>query len=310
MKKDTYQTVTDRIVAMLEAGTKPWRQPWAAGASGQPIAQRPLRANGQPYKGINVVLLWSAMQANSYTSPFWFTYKQAQELGGQVRKGERSEMVVYFQMLEKERINANGEAEADRIPMLREYRVFNACQIDGLPARFFPIKRVTAPTVVGAPNVPDVFAEAFFAATGSAVSHGGHQAYYQPSTDSIRMPELAAFESSAAYYATLAHEHVHWTKAPARLDRDGFGRKRWGDEGYAMEELVAELGACFVCAELEMAADLDQSAAYVASWISVLKSDKRAIFTAASYAQKAADYLAAFSAPVEADVEPEAAMAA
>jgi antirestriction protein ArdC len=304
MKRDTYQTVTDRIVAALEAGTKPWRQPWAAGANGAPIAQRPLRANGQSYKGVNVLLLWSATQAGGYHSPYWFTYKQAQELGGQVRKGEHSEMVVYFQMLDRERVTAGGTEEV-RIPLLREYRVFNADQIDGLPARFFPAKPVTTPTVVNAENVPDASGEAFFAATGSHVQHGGHRAFYQPSTDRIQMPALNTFESSSAYYATLAHEHVHWTMAPARLDREDFGRKRWGDSGYAMEELVAELGACFVCAELEMACDLDQSASYLAEWIKVMKADKRAIFTAASYAQKAADFLSAFSAPAEAEEEQE-----
>ena len=133
MKRDTYQTVTDKIIAALEAGVKPWQKPWAA-----PVSVRPLRANGQPYKGINVLLLWSAAQTKGYAASTWMTYKQAAELGGQVRKGERSEMVVFFKMLTKEEPNAaTNSIDEKRIPMLREYSVFNVEQIDNLPARFY-----------------------------------------------------------------------------------------------------------------------------------------------------------------------------
>ena len=289
MKRDTYQTVTDKIILALENGVKPWQKPWAA-----PVSVRPMRANGQPYKGINVLLLWSAAQTKGYAASTWMTYKQAVELGGQVRKGERSEMVVFFKMLVKEAPNATTNIpDEKRIPMLREYSVFNVEQIDGLPERFYA--KATPALPRNNERIPE--ADAFFAATQSTVNHGGTRAFYQPATDRIQMPELAAFDDSQHYYATLAHEHIHWTKAEKRLDREDFGRKRWGDEGYAMEELVAELGACFVAADLGIANDLDHSAAYLDSWLKVMKADKKAIFTASSHAQKAADFLAAFSAP-------------
>ena len=295
MKRDTYQTVTDKIIAALEAGVKPWQKPWNA-----PVSVRPMRANGQPYKGINVLLLWSAAQTKGYAASTWMTYKQAVELGGQVRKGERSEMVVFFKMLVKENPNAaTNSIDEKRIPMLREYSVFNVEQIDGLPERFYA--KATPALPKNNERIPE--ADAFFAATGSTLSHGGTRAFYSPAHDMIQLPTLESFDDSQHYYATSAHEHIHWTKAKSRLDREDFGRKRWGDEGYAMEELVAELGACFVCADLGIANDLDHSASYLDNWMKVMKADKKAIFTASSYAQKAADFLAAFSTPVT--VEPE-----
>ena len=169
---------------------------------------------------------------------------------------------------------------------MKGYTVFNVEQIDGLPAHYYAKPAPRSETVQRIERV-----EGFFAATGAPVVHGGSRACYVPSTDNIHMPCIDFFRDAESYYATLAHETTHWTKHPSRLDRD-FGRKRWGDEGYAMEELVAELGSAFLAADLELTPEVrDDHAAYIASWIKVLKDDKRAIFTAASHAQRAADFL-------------------
>ncbi len=172
------------------------------------------------------------------------------------------------------------------IPFLKSYVVFNAEQIEGLPARYLG---TVAPMVSALERI--AHAEAFFAATGSDVRHGGGQAYYGSAVDYVQMPPFEAFRDAESYYATLAHEHIHWTRHPSRLDRD-FGRTRFGDEGYAREELVAELGSAFLCADLALAAEpRPDHAAYIASWLKVLKDDKRFIVSAAAHAQRAADFL-------------------
>jgi antirestriction protein ArdC len=169
---------------------------------------------------------------------------------------------------------------------MKGYTVFNVEQIDGLPAHYYA---KPAPRTCAIQRIER--AESFFAATGADIRHGGDRAYYASASDHIQMPPFEAFRDAESFYATLGHEGIHWTKHPKRLDRE-FGRKRWGDEGYAMEELVAELGAAFVCADLELTPKLrDEHASYLDHWLKVLKGDKRAIFTAASHAQRAADFL-------------------
>lgn len=288
MNSDIYQRVTDQIVAELEKGVRPWLKPWNAGHAAGRIT-RPLRANGIPYRGINVLILWGAATAQGFTAPLWLTYKQAQELGAQVRKGEKGSLVVYANKITRtEQDEQTGEDLERQIPFLKGYTVFNAEQVDGLPAHFYAVQ---APTLDPVARIER--AEAFFAATGATIREGGNQAYYTAAGDHVQMPPFVAFNEPEAYYATLAHELTHWTKHPKRLDRD-FGRKRWGDEGYAMEELVAELGAAFVCADLQLTPQPRQEhASYIASWLKALKDDRRAIFAAAAHAQRAADYLAA-----------------
>ena len=283
---DVYQRVTDRIVEQLESGARPWIKPWSAEHVAGRIA-RPLRHDGKtPYRGINVLMLWMAAAEKGYTAPIWMTYRQAQSLGGQVRKAEKSELVVYANTFTKESIDSAGEQTGEEIRFMKGYAAFNVEQIDGLPERYYAL--------AGEPPEPtlrDESAESFFRATGAQICHGGNRAYYAAGRDAVQMPPFEAFESPEAYYATLAHECTHWTKHASRLDRD-FGRKRWGDEGYAMEELVAEMGAAFLCAELEFTPEVrDDHAAYLNSWLQVLKQDKRAIFSAAAHAQRAADYL-------------------
>jgi antirestriction protein ArdC len=286
MKADIYQRITDQIVTELEKGVKPWLQPWNAEHAGGRI-MLPLRGTGVPYRGINVLMLWSAAMEKGYTAPVWMTFKQALELNANVRKGERGSQVVYAnKMLRTETDAATGEDSERAIPFMKGYTVFNVEQIDGLPEQYYP---KPVPRLESVPR--NDRAEAFFAAIGANVVHGGNRACYIPSTDNIHMPCIDFFRDAESYYATRAHETTHWTRHKSRLDRE-FGRKRFGDEGYAMEELVAELGSAFLSADLDLTPEVrEDHASYIASWIKVLKDDKRAIFTAASHAQRAADFL-------------------
>ena len=285
MKQDVYERVTAHIVTALESGVRPWFQPWNAEHAAGRIT-RPLRANGQPYRGINVLMLWGAACERGYNAPIWMTYKQAQELGGNVRKGEKGNLVVYANTITKTETDENGQESERDIPFMKGYTVFNVEQVDGLPAHFYALAERPADTVQRIAH-----AEEFFAATRADIRHGGNRAYFSPAHDFVQMPPFEAFADAEAYYATLAHELTHWTKGKNRLERD-FGRKRWGDEGYAMEELVAELGAAFLCADLGLSPEpRDEHAAYIGNWLKVLKEDKRAIFSAAAHAQRAADYL-------------------
>ncbi len=285
-KPDVYTRITNRIVAGLEQGVRPWFKPWNAEHAAGRIT-KPLRHNGQPYNGINVVMLWTEAVTKGYAAPIWMTYRQAQELGAHVRKGERGSLVVYANTVTRtETDETTGEEIEKAIPFMKGYSVFNVEQIEGLLSPYYalaepvldPVKRIDC-------------AEAFFAATGADTRHGGDRAYYAVTHDYVQMPPFETFRDAESYYATLAHECSHWTRHPKRLDRD-FGRKRWGDEGYAMEELVAELGSAFLSADLGLAIEpRADHAAYIGSWLKVLDNDKRAIFTAAAHAQRAADFL-------------------
>jgi antirestriction protein ArdC len=288
MKTDVYVKVTNRIIADLEQGELTWLKPWSSGNMEGRII-RPLRHNGLPYSGINVLMLWSAAVECGYTSPFWMTFKQAQELGAHVRKGEQGSLVVYANTITKTEEGENGQDEERKIPFMKGYTVFNVEQIEGLPEHY----AVRPEPIIDAAQRID-HADSFFAATGADIRHGGNSAHYSGGTDHVQMPAFEAFRSPEVYYATLAHELTHWTKHPKRLDRD-FGRKKWGDEGYAKEELVAELGAAFLCADLALTPEPGMDhAAYIQSWLKVLKEDKRAIFSAAAHAQRAADFLHGF----------------
>jgi antirestriction protein ArdC len=284
--RDCYSRITNKIIADLEQGVRPWMRPWNAEHAAGRIT-RPLRHNGIPYKGINVVMLWSASVTKGYACPIWLTFKQAIELGGNVRKGETGELVVYADRITRTETDAKGEEVEKAIPFLKGYTVFNAEQCDGLPAHYTakaeppaltPLQRIEA-------------ADRFFAATGADIRHGGTRACYAPQPDYVQMPPFETFKDAESYAATMAHELTHWTKHDSRLARD-FGRQRHGDEGYAREELVAELGAAFLCADLGITPEVrEDHAAYIASWLKVLKDDKRFIFTAAGHAQRAADFL-------------------
>jgi antirestriction protein ArdC len=240
------------------------------------------------------LMLWSAAMEKGYAAPVWLTFKQATELKASVRKGERGSLVVYgAKIIRTETDTATGEDAERAIPFMKGYTVFNAEQIDGLPEHFY----AKPPAHVDAVQRIDR-AEGFFAGTGASIRHGGTMAYYNVSQDFVQMPPFECFRDAEAYYATLAHETTHWTHHTSRLNRE-FGRKRFGDEGYAMEELVAELGSAFLSADLDLTPNVrDDHASYIASWIKVLKDDKRAILTAASHAQRAADFLHGLQQPL------------
>jgi antirestriction protein ArdC len=284
-RPDLYTRVTTSIVADLECGVRPWTKPWSADHLAGRIS-RPLRHNGEPYNGINVILLWSEAVARGFTAPTWMTFRQALALGGHVRKGEHGATVVYANRITRTETDDQGQDVDREIPFLKAYTVFNVDQVEGLP---IPLSQPPQPPLDAGQRIDH--AERFFAATGAEVRHGGGQAYYALGPDHVQMPPFECFQDPQAYYATLAHETTHWTRHPTRLDRD-FGRTRWGDEGYAREELVAELGAAFLCADLglELTPRPDH-ASYIASWLQVLQNDRRFIFTAAAHAQRAADFL-------------------
>jgi antirestriction protein ArdC len=293
-KQDPHSRITDRILAELEQGTRPWLKPWSGGDMATTGRARPLRATGQPYRGINVLLLWIEAQASGFASPSWMTYRQAQALGAQVRKGESGASIVYYGDSNKTvRDEASGEDKAQSFRFLKTYTVFNVAQIDGLPDRFHIVPEP-------APEAERIeAAEAFFARLPATVNHGGDKAFYMPSADRIQLPAFAAFHDAQSYYATRGHETVHWTSHKSRLDRS-FGREKWGDAGYAREELCAELGAAFLAADLGIALEpRPDHASYIASWIKVLQNDTRAIVQAAAHAERAVAYLHQLANPEE-----------
>jgi antirestriction protein ArdC len=286
-RADIYARITDRIVADLERGVRPWIRPWnAANAAGR--ITRPLRYNGMPYQGINVVLLWSEAVSRGFASPTWMTFKQSLELGGHIRKGESGTMVVYANKITKTEIDDNGDDVERTVPFLRAYTVFCVDQIDGLPDQYYKS---------GAPSTPPAqhiaHADAFFANTGATIRHGGDKAYFAPSLDLIQMPPFESFRDAESYTATLAHECVHWTAPSHRVNRD-LSRYAKDRSERACEELVAELGACFLSADLGIVPELEpraDHASYLASWLEVLSNNKRFIFSAAAHAQRAVTYL-------------------
>lgn len=281
--QDLYAQVTQKIIAALEAGTRPWTRPWKT--TDGPTFAKPMRSTGEPYRGINVLLLWGTALERGYISSRWFTFNQARAAGAHVRKGEQGAMVVYAGRFEPKDDAEDAAEDASRrqgAMYLRAYTVFNAEQLDGLAVD------VDA-SASGSPQALSDEIQGYFERVGAKVVHGGDLACYMPGVDVVQLPPPAVFKDAHAYCATRAHELIHWTGHPARLARE-FGQ-RFGDSAYAFEELVAELGAAFVCADLGISTDTrEDHAAYLQSWLHVLRADKRAIFTAATQAQRAADY--------------------
>jgi len=281
-----YDEVTARIVAELEAGRIPWVQPWSAAACAGPSLPRNA-LTGRNYSGVNVLLLWGAVIANGYPSQSWLTFRQAQEAGGSVIKGERGQTVVYADRFipeaEKAKAAASGE-DAKAVPFLKRFTVFNIAQCEGLRPGL-----ALDPAPLPEREIVPV-AEEVIAASGVDFRIGGSRAFYVPSADFVAVPPQPAFFEQINYYRTCLHELTHATGSPKRLNRDltnGFGTK-----GYAREELVAELGSAFLCAALGIVPTV-RHADYIASWLEVLREDNRAIFRAAGQASKAADWLLA-----------------
>ncbi|MDD2324405.1 MAG: zincin-like metallopeptidase domain-containing protein [Alphaproteobacteria bacterium] len=289
-KLNVYDRVTQKIIADLEQGVRPWQKPWSGDSTASRI-MRPLRHNGEAYNGVNVLLLWDAALRGGYQNPTWMTFKQAEVYGAHVRKGEKSSFIVYADKITKLEADSMTGADVERhIPFMRGYNVFNVEQIEGLPERFL-IRPEALPETSLIERLVSV--DDFMMNTGVVIRHGGGRAYYAEGSDHIQMPSFDAFKDAESYYATLAHETTHWTKHKSRLDRD-FGRVVWGDEGYAKEELVAEIGAAFLCADLGITPEIrEDHAAYIDHWLKALKSDKKLIFTAAAHATRAVEFMKA-----------------
>jgi antirestriction protein ArdC len=284
---DLYAKITDRIVKDLDKGVRPWVKPWSVGNATGRIT-RPLRHNGLPYQGINTLLLWSETVAQGFVSPIWMTFKQSLELGGHVRKGETGTTVVYASRFTRTEVDAQGDEVERGIPFLKAYTVFCADQIEGLPAHYY-----AAPEPVADPVQRIAHADRFFDNTGAVVRYGGDKAYYAPSSDHVQLPSPEFFRDPASFVAIRAHETLHWTAAPHRLNRD-LSRYHKDATDRAREELLVELGAAMLCADLDIVPELEprpDHAAYIQSWAKVLGSDKRAIFQAAAHAQRAVNYL-------------------
>ncbi|WP_263054200.1 ArdC family protein [[Curtobacterium] plantarum] len=274
-KTDIYQAITSKIIAALEAGVKPWSCPWkrVQGMSGLPSNF----ATGISYSGMNIMLLWCSASEQGFCDSRWMTYKQAQAVGGQVRKGEHGTTAIFYTILEKE----NEDGEIDQIPMLKTFNVFNVEQIDGLP--------LTTETI--SPEVtfdPLPQAENLFRKSGANIIEKGQNAFFSPSTDEVWLPERHLFADAANFYATGLHELAHWSGGKKRLSREMKGQ--FGSEDYAFEELIAELGSAFLMADLGIVGEV-QHESYIASWLKALKNDKRYIFKAVSSASKAHRYL-------------------
>jgi antirestriction protein ArdC len=279
MAQDIHQTVTDSIIRTLEAGEAgQWQCPWHRKGGSLPVNA----LTGKRYRGINTLSLWVGAQAAGYSDDRWATYKQWGELGAQVRRGERSTLVVFWKDLGRD----EGEDDKPRFVARASY-AFNAAQVEGAP-------EAGEPMPASEWHLPEVF-DGFVSRTGARILHGGDAAFYQPSEDWVVMPPRERFPTAQGYASTMAHELVHWSGAKGRLDRDLSGRFR--SNAYAAEELVAELGSAFLMAEMGLEAEPHPThASYLASWLTLLRSDPKAIFTAASAASRAAGYLTALQA--------------
>ena len=271
MSKSIYETITASIIAELEKGAAPWVKPWHADSS----ADKNILSQ-KPYQGINRLILGMSGMAKGFTNPAWGSFKQWQSLGANVRKGEKGTQVIFYSPGERE----NDKGEKETYAILKSYWVFNVQQVDGI--------ELTSSAPTDKPFNQHEAAEQRIIKTGASITHGGDAAFYMPSQDRIQLPNKSAFTNECNYYATAMHELVHWSGAKHRLDRELKGR--YASPDYAFEELVAELGASFLCQDLGIQGDL-RHAGYIQSWLKACKEDSRAIFKASALAQKAADFI-------------------
>lgn len=271
-----YQEITDSIIKELEKGAAPWVKPWNAPNSADKniVSQR-------PYRGINRLITAMVSGIKGYSNPAWASYKQWQDIGGQVRKDEKGTKVIFWS---KATATDKATGESKEYAFAKAFSVFNIAQVDGID--IIPTGDVIAD------HVRIEACEKRISDTGAVIKHGGDTACFIPSSDIIRMPELGTFQTPEHYYATAFHELTHWTSAKGRCDRD-LSKGRFGNADYAFEELVAELGAAFLCSQHGIKGDL-RHAGYIESWLKCLKDDPKAIFKASALAQSAADYILAF----------------
>ena len=294
-RTDVYTAITNQIITAIEAGADHPQMPWHSMGS---IIERPVNvASKKGYRGVNTVALWASAYCQQFTTGLWGTYRQWQEKGAQVRKGEKSSMIIFYKDIEpgeQDHDQSGDDERGHRRFIARASRVFNVAQVDG-----FTIPELD--TTVDA-ITPCERAEQLVAASGAVINIGGMSAHYNRRTDAIAMPDRFRFvgtktsSASEGWYSTLLHELTHWSGAENRLART-FG-ERFGDDAYAMEEMVAELSAAFLCGDLGITVEpRPDHADYIGHWLRILKGDRKAIFTAASAANKAAEYLLSLDHP-------------
>ena len=291
-----YREITDKIIRDFENGIVPWARPWKSGVGLLPFSLPQNALTTRNYSGINILLLWSALDEKGFTNSNWLTFKQALAMGGAVHRGESGTHVYFADKFvpesEKQKAQDEGTDPAS-IHFLKRYTVFNVAQCDGLPEGFNVVLEPSPDCEI----VPH--AEALIAATGADFRIGGDQAFYVPSEDFIRIPHQTSYTDQINYYRTAFHELGHWTGHKTRLDRSL--TTKHGTADYAREELVAELATAFVCASLGIVPTV-RHADYIGNWLQVLKEDARAIVKAASLASKASDFILQFQLQT---VEPE-----
>lgn len=296
---DVYEAVTNQIITAIEAGAGQVAMPWHR--SGAAITRPKNISTGNAYRGVNTIALWAAAEIGGYAEGLWGTYRQWQDRGAQVRKGETSSLIIFYKEFAREDDDAreDGLTNLDRRFMVKASRVFNVEQVDGYEREDIDVS--------ADPIDPIVVADAFIQGTGATVTEGGERAFYNRTTDAVTMPDRFRFmdtdtsTATESWYSVLLHELTHWTGADSRMARE-FG-ERFGDDAYAMEELVAEIGAAFLCADLGITAEpRPDHAAYIDHWLRIMKGDKKAIFTAASAAAKASDFLASLQPSEEPEV--------
>jgi len=288
--RDLYRTVTEQIIAAIEAGAGAYEMPWNPRLCGSATVLLPHNAVGKyAYRGINVLSLWASQQANAYPSAEWASYRQWAAAGAQVRAGEKGTLTVFFKALDAAGDDGDTEGQDQRTSRRGRFvacagSVFNAAQVDGYePRPMSPLPEIERHAA----------AEHLIAASGAIIHHGGQRACYIPSKDEIHLPPPGSFRDAEGYYGVAFHELTHWSGHESRCARDL--RNRFGGEAYAAEELIAELGAAFLCAELGISPEpRHDHAQYIADWLKVLRNDTRAIFTAASRASQAAAYMTKF----------------
>ena len=281
-RQSIYADVTARLIHELEQGRLPWVQPWDTG-SGYGMPHNAI--TGRAFSGINILILWAAVNDCHYPSQAWLTYRQAQATGGTIRRGEKGTTVCYadhFTPKDEEARAQDEGRDARQLAFLKRFTVFNVAQCEGLPEAPISVPRPT-PEASLLPCVKDLIR-----ASRADVRIGGEQAFYSPAADIIAVPARAAFRNPVDWYRTLLHEFGHWTGHHSRLNRKQNGR--FGSSDYAREELIAEIASAFTCATLSIQPTV-RHADYVGAWLEVLREDERAIFRAASQASKAADYL-------------------
>ena len=275
MQNTIYQEVTDSIIQELEKGAAPWIKPWKSDNTCEKNI-----VSKKEYNGINRLILGMMTHFRGYQSPYYGSFKQWQEMGGTVKKGEKGIKIVFYKPVSKESITPTGDVEKSAYACLKTYYVFNADQVEGI--------EIAKPTVEPRVYNPAPALDDRILKTGANIKHGGGSAFFSPTGDFIGMPNRDTFQDDSSYYATILHELTHWSGAKSRLDRDMGGK--FGSSKYAFEELIAELGAAFLCQDYSIQGEL-RHAGYIQNWLTCLKENNQAIFKAAALAQKAADYI-------------------